>query len=379
MNEADPKIATWSPEPLTPEIRQSLRRLAKSVDVVRIAVMPDIHMAGDVCNGVAVATKELIYPQAIGADIGCGMLAIAVDLPARALSDQKPAARVLTEMTKRIPSLKHDGAQPLPELAGPLVQQPLSTSSLHKLKQRDGRWQLGTLGRGNHFVELQSDMDGRLWLMIHSGSRGMGQQITSHHLQGAKLSDTGLKFLDGNSAEGQSYLSDLNWAIAYASENRLAMAKTTDLLMRELFGMGLDWSTLIHCHHNHVQREAFANHEYWVHRKGALFAADQTPGVIPGSMGQRSYHVTGRGVDAALRSSSHGAGRAIPRVAARRQISKRSLQQQMEGVWFDHRRENQLLDEAPAAYKDIGRVMRAQRDLTRITRELTPVLVYKGH
>jgi tRNA-splicing ligase RtcB (3'-phosphate/5'-hydroxy nucleic acid ligase) len=379
MNKADPKITTWSPEPLTPEVRQSLQRLSKSEDVVRVSVMPDVHIAGDVCNGVAMATEELIYPQAIGADIGCGMLAVAIDLPATALSDQRPAARVLTEITWRIPSLKHDGTQPLPELTETLIQNPLSARSLDKLKHRDGRWQLGTLGRGNHFVELQSDTHGRLWLMIHSGSRGMGQLITDHHLHVTKLSDAGFQFFDASSAEGESYLSDLNWAIAYANENRLAMATSIDVLMLEVFKVGLDWSTLIHCHHNHVQRELFGDQEYWVHRKGALLAADMLPGVIPGSMGQHSYHVTGRGVDAALRSSSHGAGRKLPRVVAHKQISRRDLQQQMEGIWFDHRRENQLLDEAPAAYKDIGRVMRAQRELTRITRELTPVLVYKGY
>jgi len=206
----------------------------------------------------------------------------------------------------------------------------------------------------------------------------MGQAITGHHLQRARPSATGLEFLEAASAVGAAYLSDLNWAIEYALQNRLSMARAVESLLQSLFAASMDWSTLIHSHHNHVRRERHGGEQLWVHRKGALPASEDETGVIPGSMGTRSYHVSGRGVAAALRSSSHGAGRTQNRHEARQSISRRELQQQMKGVWFDQRHSDDLRDEAPTAYKDIGRVMRAQRKLTRIVRELRPVLVYKG-
>ena len=173
--------------------------------------------------------------------------------------------------------------------------------------------------------------------------------------------------------------SDVDWAIDYAMQNRLAMARAVESLLGSLFEVAVDWSTLIHCHHNHVRQETHFGEQFLIHRKGALSAADQEPGVIPGSMGTRSYHVTGRGFSAALQSSSHGAGRLLPRAVARHQVSRMDLERQMHNVWFDAKRGDRLRDEAPAAYKEVGRVMRAQRELTRIMRQLRPVLVYKGN
>jgi tRNA-splicing ligase RtcB len=148
--------------------------------------------------------------------------------------------------------------------------------------------------------------------------------------------------------------------------------------MLDLFETSFDWSTLIHSNHNHLKRETFLGSEYWIHRKGCLSAKLDEPGVIPGSMGTRSFHVTGRGLDLALESSSHGAGRRLARGEAMRQISLREFHKQTRHIWIDRRRANSLRDEAPSAYKDIDRVMRAQRKLTRIVRSLLPVLTYKG-
>jgi tRNA-splicing ligase RtcB len=267
----------------------------------------------------------------------------------------------------------------LPErLPAALADAPLTSAWLEKLKSRDGLFQLGTLGRGNHFVELQSDTESRLWLMVHSGSRGMGQAITAEHVARAKTTATWPPFVEAAGASGQAYLSDMAWALEYAAENRLAMVRAVATILYELFSVTADATTLIHSHHNHVRRETHFGGELWVHRKGALPASEDDPGVIPGSMGSRSYHVTGRGEAASLRSSSHGAGRSRARHVARRDISRRDLEREMTGVRFDHRRADALRDEAPSAYKDIGRVMRAQRDLTRIVRELRPILVFKG-
>jgi tRNA-splicing ligase RtcB len=251
---------------------------------------------------------------------------------------------------------------------------------MEKLKLRDGRFQLGTLGRGNHFVELQADQQNRLWVMIHSGSRGMGQAITTHHLGKARERASAGKLLsfDAESPDGRAYLADVAWAVAYSEQNRLAMVAAVERLLSELFDISVIHDTLIHSNHNHVRRELHDGQDYWVHRKGALSAADGEPGVIPGSMGSASFHVFGRGEPGSLCSSSHGAGRELSRGQAAKKINVRRLEQEMHGVWFDHRQAALLRDEAPSAYKDIHSVMRAQRDLTRIERQLRPILSYKG-
>jgi tRNA-splicing ligase RtcB len=251
---------------------------------------------------------------------------------------------------------------------------------LQKLADRDGRYQLGTLGRGNHFVELQADEQDRLWLMIHSGSRGMGQAITAHHCKRARSegqTDRLIHF-DAETSAGRDYLTDVAWAITYAEQNRLAMIAGVERLLAELFGVQLDQETLIHANHNHVRWESCQGQDYWIHRKGALSAAEGEVGVIPGSMGSASFHVTGRGQASSLCSSSHGAGRELSRGEAAKRISARRVEQEMQGVWFDHRHAAALRDEAPSAYKDIQAVMRAQRQLTRIDRRLRPLLSFKG-
>jgi tRNA-splicing ligase RtcB len=369
----------WTGEPLSVEVRQTLKRMQQADDVRHIAVMPDVHLAQDVCNGVAIATRELIYPQAVGGDIGCGMLAAAFDGDATELSEPARADRLLTELACRIPSNKHTVEAVPKTLPDDLSAMELSDPSLDRGKSRDGRYQLGTLGRGNHFVELQADADDRLWVMIHSGSRGMGQAITAHHLKRAtRHGPGGLAALEAEPDAGRSYLRDLSWAIRYAEENRLAMLRAVAAAMIDVLGCRVDDSSLIHIHHNHVRRESHFAEMWWVHRKGAMPADDGLSGVIPGSMGTCSFHVTGRGCEAALRSCSHGAGRELPRRVAFQQIPRREFLRQMDGVAFDASRAELLRDEAPSAYKDIRAVMRAQRNLTRIVRELRPLLVYKG-
>jgi tRNA-splicing ligase RtcB len=198
----------------------------------------------------------------------------------------------------------------------------LSHGALERLKRRDGRVQLGTLGRGNHFLEFQSDADGRLWLMVHSGSRGMGQAITGHHVGlGKAASSSGrLQAFEADSPAGAAYLADAAWAQRYAEQNRLAMICAVGELVEELFGFGIDWDSLIHANHNHVRQETHFGQTWWVHRKGALPAGDGVAGVIPGSMGSASFHVEGRGCPDSLCSSSHGAGRAKSRTEAARSI-----------------------------------------------------------
>ncbi|MEX0866820.1 MAG: RtcB family protein [Pirellulales bacterium] len=380
MSDSQPtaKIATWLTEPMPVDVAKSIQQLARADDVQYVAVMPDVHLGRDVCIGAVVATSRLIYPAAVGSDIGCGMAAVRFDADADLLSDERAAASVLSGLYQRVPSNKHRSATMPDRLSDELDSRPLSDSRLEKLKWRDGRVQLGTLGRGNHFVEFQADQEDQLWLMVHSGSRAMGQAITGHHRNLGKRSAAGLVILDSDTESGHAYLDDVAWAVHYAEQNRLAMIEAVAELLHKLFGIGVVSDSLLHGNHNHVRRETHFGEHLWVHRKGAQSAQLDEPGIIPGSMGARSFHVAGRGCEKALCSSSHGAGRKLSRTDARKSVSTRQLQRQMESVWFDHRRADALRDEAPAAYKNIRAVMRAQKKLTRIVRELRPVLCYKG-
>jgi tRNA-splicing ligase RtcB len=370
-------ICTWLAEPLPPAVETALDRLAETDDVCRIAVMPDVHLAADVCIGTVVATRRLLYPAAVGGDIGCGVAALRFDSPVALLRDEAAAAKVLAGLYELVPAIQHPVARAR-SLPPHLEADSLTDPRLERMKQREGRLQLGTLGRGNHFLELQSDEEGSLWLMLHSGSRAMGQAVRDHHVRNATASRTGLGYLDSESDAGRAYLADLAWVLRYAEENRRLMAQTVARLLHDRLGVDADWSAFVSCHHNHVRRELHDGAEVWVHRKGAIPAAAGELGIIPGSMGSSSFHVEGRGHEPALGSSSHGAGRALSRTEARKTISRRDVIRQLEGVLFDHRRAEQLRDEAPSAYKDIRAVMRAQHDLTRVIRRLQPALNYKG-
>jgi tRNA-splicing ligase RtcB (3'-phosphate/5'-hydroxy nucleic acid ligase) len=371
-------ISTWLIDPLSAEVRRATERLARAQDVCGIAVMPDVHLAGSVCIGTVVATRRLVYPQAIGADIGCGMAAIAFHAEADAVGAEPVARSILGELRDAVPVMRHRGLAVSPSLPEALAERPLSHPALRARTEHEGRVEFGTLGRGNHFLEFQADDEGRLWLMVHSGSRAMGQYVTDWHARNATKSGGGLSYLDAEEPTGHDYLSDVAWARRYADLSRQRMIQASAKLLSGPFGIAADWDSLITCDHNHVQREEHGGQLLWVHRKGANEAAEGRAGIIPGSMGTWSVHVIGRGCPEAFRSSSHGAGRRLGRHEARRQISGRRLSAELEGVWFDERSADGLREEAPSAYKDIEAVLRAQRELVRIVRRLRPVLVYKG-
>lgn len=370
-------IDLWLCEPLPKEAALSLERLRAAPDVQRIAVMPDVHVAGPFCVGTVLATAERIYPPAVGGDIGCGMTALRFDADASVLEDERVARAILAEFSTAIPANKHHSASVPDGLPDGLEQEPLSDPALESVRRREGRYQLGTLGRGNHFVELQADDEERLWLMVHSGSRGIGQAISDLHGRDARPTAAKLWSLPAD-GPGAAYLHDAAWAERYAAANRLAMARAVGAVLGKTLGIEADWSTLVDSSHNHVRREAHDGIELWVHRKGALPAEEGVAGVIPGSMGTRSFHVVGRGCAAALCSSSHGAGRSRTRTEARQTIGGRQVERELRNVWFDPRMTEALREEAPSAYKEIGKVMKAQRELTRIVRELRPLLAYKG-
>lgn len=371
-------VKQWLAEPLPQGVRQALDRLRRTDDVRRIAVMPDVHLAEDVCIGTVVATTRLLYPDAVGGDIGCGMSTVRFNGQAALLSDEQTAAKVLHGLARIVPSIRHGSGGVRREIPEYLMDLPLSDPALEKLKKRDARVQLGTLGRGNHFLELQTDEEGSLWLMVHSGSRMMGGAIRDHHLRNATRAATGFLYVDSDTKHGRDYLQDMCWALQYAEENRQKMIRSTVRMVEDVFGITADWSSAVSCHHNHVRPEMCEGVRCWIHRKGAIWAGYGVPGIIPGSMGTASYHVEGRGHEASLQSSSHGAGRVMSRGQACRTIGINQLKREMKGVWFDQRHIAHLRDEAPSAYKDITRVMRAQRELTKILRVLRPVLSYKA-
>ncbi|MCA9668984.1 MAG: RtcB family protein [Myxococcales bacterium] len=376
MARPNKRVGWWLADSADAEIRRRVGALAESHDVVQIAVMPDVHLAPDVVNGVAIATRDAIYPHAVGGDIGCGMAAAALDVRLEQPSVAQ-AQRLFARLRELVPIHKHGQAVELPEALG--GESALSDEGLRRLARREGRVQLGTLGRGNHFLELQRDeADGRLWLCVHSGSRAMGQAIRAHHLRAACETSV-LPWLDARDERGQAYLSDQRWAARYASASRQHMLHAAARAVSEVLGgSGLDDDTLLDCNHNHVRSLKLDGETVWIHRKGALDASAGLRGIIPGSMGTCTHHVEGRGSEAALCSSSHGAGRVLSRGAARGSISVQRLRRELGDVLFEPHMARRLVDEAPSVYRDINKVMRAQRKLTSIRRTLLTVLTYKG-
>lgn len=359
------------------ELRAAIERLGRTEDVVRIALMPDAHVAEDVCVGTVTATTRRILPAAVGGDIGCGMVAVQLRCTADVLADRNRAALVLAGFYERIPHAMH-ASKDAPDLPDALRDKPLAGGALDSLKRREGRLEFATLGRGNHFLEVQNDDENHVWLLVHSGSRCMGPAIRHHYESRAEHDASGLAWLDVDSDLGRGYLEDAVWAAQYARASRAAMVDAAIAVFADHFGVEADPSTRVEVDHNHVRRETHEARWLWVHRKGAMGLDDGESGVVPGSMGSSSYHVEGRGNADALRSSAHGAGREMSRSEARKRIAKRQFLRETQGVWFDQRLADRLREEAPSAYKDIGAVMRAQQKLVRITRRLRPVLVYKA-
>jgi tRNA-splicing ligase RtcB len=375
MSEAP--IRMWLSGALPEGVEGTLARLRRTEGVVQIAVMPDVHLASEFCVGTVVASEGVVFPQAVGGDIGCGMLAQAFDVEAEALADERLAARVIGQLSVMCPGRRHHRRLGfvLPESLRAMT---LSDPRLEGvMRGEELRLELGTLGAGNHFLELQADAAGRLWMMIHTGSRNLGQQVLHHHLPRARRLESGVLALDTGTSEGAAYVNDVAVARAWARENRRCLAEAAERVLAHVVGARAA-SAAVDCDHNHVQLERVGEREVWVHRKGATAAQAGAAGIVPGSMGTRSFHTVGKGEAAALNSSSHGAGRALSRTQARDRVTVSALRQQLRGVWYDARLERALREEAPAAYKDIEAVMAAQEGLTKVTRWLRPVLIHKG-
>ena len=354
-----------------------------------VALMPDAHLGKGATVGSVIPTLGAVMPAAVGVDIGCGMIAVRTQLSAAQLPSDRRALREAVERAvplsagqynddvtldharRRIDDLEHDARQARFDPGG-----------------YDARWrlQLGTLGSGNHFIEVSLDENDDVWLFLHSGSRGIGNRIAQHHIKVAQrlckqwwvdLPHRDLAYLVQGTEEFATYIRELRWAQRFALLNReemmdrvatcfAAWAGVDEVLRREE----------INCHHNYTTQERHFGKDVWLSRKGAINAAEGVPGLIPGSMGTRSYVVVGKGNRLALDSSPHGAGRKYSRRAARRRFSSEDLRTAMADI--EYRDTDAFLDEIPSAYKDIDVVMNDAKDLVEVTHVLRQIVNVKG-
>jgi tRNA-splicing ligase RtcB len=346
--------------------------------------MPDAHLGIGATVGSVIPTDGAVIPSAVGVDIGCGMIAVETSLSSSSLPDD--LERYLVRLNEVMPAglgKWHAEVKPAAErwFAANPCPVPLTQKQEHTVVV-----QLGTLGSGNHFFEVCLDERDVAWVVLHSGSRGIGNQLAQQHISKAKelakaegtpLEDPDLAyFLEGTPAF-EEYIAAMLWSQAYAFANRAAMMDAAVASLLELAGTGREVDR-INSHHNFAVRERHDGRDLWITRKGAVRARAGDRGVIPGSMGAKTFIVRGLGNALSYDSCAHGAGRRMSRTAARKQISLDELSAAMEGrVWLRSDAER-LIDEAPAAYKDIEQVMRDQTDLVEVEHELHQVLNYKG-
>ncbi|XGC80009.1 RtcB family protein [Bdellovibrio bacteriovorus] len=381
-------VKIWSPqEEVEVQALQQLKNVASLPFVFKhVAAMPDVHLGIGATVGSVVATKGAVIPAAVGVDIGCGMIAARLNIePAKILHDLD---RLRTLIERQIPvgteSNDHltqtvkdwSGWKTMPEQV-----------SLMRLKDRAAH-QLGTLGGGNHFIEICTDEDGSVWVMLHSGSRNVGKSLAEEHIRHAKsdlarlatkLPDPDLAYYVEGTEEYQNYMRDLEWAQSYALENREEMLRRVlhaVSLHVGLKGAPLPYSLKVNCHHNYATREVHYGENVLVTRKGAVRAQRGDMGIIPGSMGARSYIVRGKGNPESFNSCAHGAGRRMSRSEAKRRFTINDLREQTAGV--ECRKDSGVIDEIPSAYKDIDKVMENQKDLVEVVAILKQVLCVKG-
>jgi tRNA-splicing ligase RtcB len=388
INGRNVPIQIWAPlEEVDSEVIKQLKNVAALPWVAHhVAVMPDVHLGKGATVGSVIAMQGAVAPAAVGVDIGCGMAAVATSLTAADLPDDLRKLRLAIEDAIPVGRMSHDRAawQDAPESLRDVGQ-----ALMDRYETLDGpvnngtvACQMGTLGGGNHFIEICLDTADRVWLMLHSGSRNVGKVLAEHHIEIARrlkhneaLEDRDLAvFLSGTKAF-DAYRRDLFWAQEYARFNRQMMLHLLEDVVRG-FWPRVTFAEAISCHHNYVAEEVHFGDELLVTRKGAIRAGRGDMGIIPGSMGTKSYIVRGLGNPHSFQSASHGAGRRMSRSQARKRFSLRDLQDQTRGV--ECRKDPGVIDEAPKAYKNIDSVMKQQQDLVEIVTELKQIVCVKG-
>ncbi|MEJ7728504.1 MAG: RtcB family protein [Polyangiaceae bacterium] len=346
-----------------------------------VAAMPDVHFGKGATVGSVIAMKGAVAPAAVGVDIGCGMAAMRTNLVASDLPDDLKAIRSDLEAAIPVGFCSHDEARDRKADAELWSEFSTLAPEVQKLLGK-ARKQLGTLGGGNHFIELCLDTEQRVWLMLHSGSRNIGKELAEVHMWRAKklahnrdLPDRDLAVFLAGTEEMAAYRRDLFWAQRYARKNREVMLELAQAVLTRHLAK-LEVLEAVHCHHNYVAEEIHYGEDVLVTRKGAIRAGLGDLGIIPGSMGTRSYIVRGLGCAESFQSASHGAGRRMSRGEAKRRFTVADLEKQTEGV--ECRKDAGVLDEIPGAYKSIDEVMANQRDLVEVVAELRQVMCIKG-
>lgn len=353
-----------------------------------LALMPDAHLGLGATVGSVIPTLGAIMPAAVGVDIGCGMIAVRTQLTTDQLPEDRRPVREAIERAvplsagaaNRKVSRAHTEQRlaELRELAAEAGFDPASYAAKWEL-------QLGTLGSGNHFIEVTADEQDRVWLFLHSGSRGVGNRIAQKHIKVAQASckqhwidlpDRDLAYLVEGTDEFWAYIREMRWAQHYALLNREEMMDRVVRQVSEWVGQDLERLEEINCHHNYTEQEKHFGKTVWLSRKGAINAEAGRPGLIPGSMGTASYVVSGLGNPVALNSAPHGAGRAFSRSAARRNFTREQLRESMAGI--EYRDTDAFIDEIPAAYKDIDQVMADAADLVEIRHTLRQLVNVKS-
>ncbi len=357
-----------------------------------IAAMPDVHLGLGATIGSVIATHKAIIPAAVGVDIGCGMVAARLSITANDL-DEKSLKKVFDQITRDVPvgRAQHadnrvlvDAVQPFePGLKRLTDRHPVLLKSFGKFS----KWmnQMGSLGGGNHFIEVCLDEADQVWVMLHSGSRGIGNAIADHFIKLARkdmerwminLPDRDLAYFPEGTEHFDDYVEAVHWAQEYAMQNRQCMLDLVlSALARHLPAFEVT-TEAVNCHHNYVAHEHHYGANVWVTRKGAIRAREGDLGIVPGSMGAKSYIVRGKGNPESFNSSAHGAGRKMSRTAAEKAFTETDLANQTVGVIC--RKDKGVIDEIPGAYKDIDQVMANQNDLTEILHTLKQVVCVKG-
>jgi tRNA-splicing ligase RtcB len=378
-----PGVLSWGSDVEESTLDQAATAASLPCVPSHVALMPDAHTGFGPPIGAVIPTEGAIIPYAIGVDIGCGMIATQTDLVAGDLPDS--LRRLMPLIEQRIPAGMGKRFRGRP---GTDVLDGLGTpgTELSAKQSETAAAQFGTLGSGNHFVEVCLDEADRVWLVLHSGSRGIGNQLAQRAVTDAKglmeqwlveLPDPDLAYLVQGTPAFDQYVADMHWAQRYAFGSRQAMMTAAERSLFEVVGRGSVVRT-INCHHNFAQLEHHGGRDVWITRKGAIKAAAGDLGVIPGSMGTRSYIVEGLGDPSSYDSCSHGAGRRMSRKQARRELTVESFREAMGSREWLSAQAEALLDEHPSSYKDIDRVMADQVDLVRPLHVLRQVFNYKG-
>jgi tRNA-splicing ligase RtcB (3'-phosphate/5'-hydroxy nucleic acid ligase) len=392
MEEITPKLMNWASILDEGAREQAVTTATMPFIHPHLALMPDAHLGLGATVGSVIPTLGAIIPAAVGVDIGCGMIAVRTQYAASELpADRKP----LREAIERAVPLSAGAANQKVDRQHTRERLELLTGRAEKAgfdpASYASRWelQLGTLGSGNHFIEVTVDELDRVWLFLHSGSRGVGNKIAQKHIKAARtlcetwwieLPHPDLAYLAQGTDEFWAYIREMRWAQGYALLNREEMMDRLVACFAEWVGAtdvdGVERQEEINCHHNYTEQERHFGKDVWLSRKGAINAEAGRPGLIPGSMGTASYVVTGKGNPVALNSAPHGAGREYSRSKARKTFTRDQLREAMVGI--EYRDTDAFIDEIPAAYKPIDQVMDDAADLVEVRHVLRQIVNVKG-